>query len=284
MAEYKRLRIVRTIAEFRQLLKEWRRKDETIGFVPTMGYLHEGHLSLIHQANELADHTVASVFVNPRQFGPNEDYAVYPRNEERDAHLLDDAGCEILFAPTVDEMYPDGGVTKVSVPEIGDILVGHYRPGFFTGVATVVTKLLLQSLPDVAVFGEKDYQQLMVIKRMVKDLDIPVRIEGAPTGREEDGLAMSSRNTYLTPEERKVAPVLHQTIAQVAEKFRAGERPPELIQWAKNQLLDAGFDKVDYLEIRDAEDLAPVYDANRPARVLVAAWLGKPRLIDNVPV
>jgi len=259
-------------------------KEETIGFVPTMGYLHDGHLSLIRQANELADHTVASVFVNPRQFGPNEDYAVYPRNEERDGQLLDEAGCEILFAPSVEEMYPDGGVTKVSVPEIGDILEGHYRPGFFTGVATVVTKLLLQSLPDVAVFGEKDYQQLMVIKRMVKDLDIPVRIEGAPTGREEDGLAMSSRNTYLTPEERKIAPVLYQTISQVGEKFRAGERPPELIQWAKKQLLDAGFDKVDYLEIRDAEDLAPVYDANRPARVLVAAWLGKPRLIDNVAV
>jgi len=284
MAAYKRLRIVRTIAEFRKYLKQWRLKEETIGFVPTMGYLHEGHLSLIRQANELADHTVASVFVNPRQFGPNEDYAVYPRNEERDGQLLDEAGCEILFAPSVEEMYPDGGVTKVSVPEIGDILEGHYRPGFFTGVATVVTKLLLQSLPDVAVFGEKDYQQLMVIKRMVKDLDIPVRIEGAPTGREEDGLAMSSRNTYLTPEERKIAPVLYQTISQVGEKFRAGERPPELIQWAKKRLLDTGFDRVDYLEIRDAEDLAPVYDANRPARVLVAAWLGKPRLIDNVAV
>ena len=284
MAEYKKLRIVRTIAEFRKYLKEWRLKEETIGFVPTMGYLHEGHLSLIRRAGELADHTVASVFVNPRQFGPNEDYAVYPREEIRDAHLLDEAGCQILFAPSVEEMYPDGGVTKVSVPEIGDILEGHYRPGFFTGVATVVTKLLLQSLPDVAGFGEKDYQQLMVIKRMVKDLDIPVRIEGAPTGREEDGLAMSSRNTYLTLQERKVAPVLYQTISTVGHKFRAGERPPELIQWAKQQLTDAGFDKVDYLEIRDAEDLAPVYDANRPARVLVAAWLGKPRLIDNVEV
>jgi len=284
MAEYKKLQIVRTIAEFRELLKEWRLKEETIGFVPTMGYLHDGHISLIRRATELADHTVASVFVNPRQFGPNEDYAVYPREEIRDAHLLDDAGCEILFAPSVDEMYPDGGVTKVSVPEIGDILEGHYRPGFFIGVATVVTKLLLQSLPDVAVFGEKDYQQLMVIKRMVKDLDIPVRIEGAPTGREDDGLAMSSRNTYLTSEERKIAPVLYKTISDVGKKFRAGERPPELIQWAKKQLSEAGFEKIDYLEIRDAEDLAPVYDANRPARVLVAAWLGKPRLIDNVAV
>ena len=284
MSDYKNLKIVRTVAEFRAHVNAWKRNDETVGFVPTMGFLHDGHVSLFHRSNDLADHTTASIFVNPKQFGPNEDYAVYPRNEERDARLLDENGVDLLFAPSVREMYPDGGVTKVEVPGLGDILEGEYRPGFFTGVATVVTKLLLQAQPDVAVFGEKDYQQLMVINRMVKDLDIPVKIVGAPTGREEDGLAMSSRNTYLTEEERRAAPVLYRTISAVAEKFRNGERAPELIQWAKNEILSAGFSHLDYIEIRDAEDLKPVYDATRPARVLAAAWLGKPRLIDNVEV
>lgn len=278
------LTIVRTIADYRAVIRDWRRQGQRIGFVPTMGYLHDGHLSLIRQARQLTDRTVASIFVNPRQFGPNEDYAVYPRAEERDLTLLDSAGGDLLFAPSVTEMYPDGAVTKVSVPGLGDILEGEYRPGFFTGVATVVTKLLLQCLPDVAVFGEKDYQQLMVVRHMVRDLDIPVEIVGAPTGREADGLAMSSRNVYLTPEERAVAPLLHRTIVAVAQRFKAGERPPELTHWGKRQLLDAGFQKVDYLEVRDAQTLRPLDEPGRPARVLVAAWLGKPRLIDNVAV
>jgi len=284
MTKYKNLTIVRTVAEFREHVNRWRQNGETVGFVPTMGFLHDGHMSLFQRSQEIADRTTASIFVNPKQFGPNEDFAVYPRSEELDAKLMDEDGVDLLFAPSVNEMYPGGGVTKVSVPGLGDILEGVYRPGFFTGVATVVTKLLLQAMPDVAIFGEKDYQQLMVIRRMVKDLDIPVKIVGAPTGREEDGLAMSSRNTYLSPEERKAAPVLYQTISTVAEKFRQGERAPELIQWAKEELEKAGFKHLDYLEIRDAENLKPVYDASRPARVLVAAWLGKPRLIDNVEV
>ncbi|MCW8835819.1 MAG: pantoate--beta-alanine ligase [Rhodospirillales bacterium] len=280
----RKFRIVRTVAEFREQVSAWHRNDLRVGFVPTMGALHVGHMSLIRRAQEMTDRTVASIFVNPRQFGPNEDFAVYPRAEDKDTLLLAEGGVDLLFAPSVEEMYPGGAVTKVSVPGIGDILEGEYRPGFFTGVATVVTKLLLQAQPDVAVFGEKDYQQLLVIRRMVQDLDIPVQIEGAPTEREDDGLACSSRNQYLTENERAVAPQLYQIINAVAERYRKGERPPELTHWGKQALLDAGFGHVDYLEVRDAETLQGLSDPARAARVLVAAWLGKPRLIDNVPV
>ena len=206
MAETSPLDIVRTVVDLRARVQAWRREGETVGLVPTMGVLHEGHLSLVRRSRAATTRTIATLFVNPKQFGPNEDFSVYPRDEASDAGKLADVGADLLFAPGIEEMYPAGSVTQVSVPQIGDVLEGEFRPGFFTGVATVVTKLLLQSLPDVAVFGEKDFQQLQVIRRLVADLDIPARIEGGPTVREEDGLAMSSRNAYLSEDQRRMAP------------------------------------------------------------------------------
>lgn len=278
------LQIVRTVAELRAQVKEWRAQGLRIGLVPTMGALHEGHLTLVRSALEKCDRVIATIFVNPKQFGVNEDFGTYPRTEESDAAKLASAGGHLLFAPDVAEMYgEDGGVTKVTVAGLGDILEGKFRPGFFDGVATVVTKLLLQSLPDEAFFGEKDYQQLNVIKRFVADLNIPVEITGIPTVREKDGLAMSSRNAYLNSEEREIAPVLYSTLKEVVERFKMGGKPEALSKWASEQLLLAGFQKVDYVVVRHADDLAneePVKDD--PIRVLAAAFLGKARLIDNV--
>ena len=249
-----------------------------------MGALHEGHLSLVRHARAKTMRTCVTVFVNPTQFGPNEDLDTYPRDEAGDAAQLTEEGVDLLFQPNPDEVYPPGFATSVQVEGLGDILEGEHRPGFFTGVATVVAKLLVQSLPDIAVFGEKDYQQLLVIKRLTRDLDIPVRIEAAPIVREDDGLALSSRNAYLTPEERAIATALHGTISQVAENVRRGAQPGEQAEWGREQLLRAGFASVDYLTVRDAETLEDVTDASRPARVLAAATLGTTRLIDNVAV
>jgi pantoate--beta-alanine ligase len=275
---------VRTVAALRTRLREWRAAGDTVGLVPTMGALHEGHLSLVRRSLAATARTVVTLFVNPKQFGPNEDFARYPRDETRDAGLLAEAGAHLLFAPGADEIYPPGHATTISIGPLGDILEGEFRPGFFVGVATVVTKLFLQALPDQAFFGEKDYQQLQVIKRLVRDLDIPIRIVGCPTVRERDGLALSSRNAYLSPDERATAPTLHGTIAQVAENVGRGAKPSEQAAWGAAQLERAGFTRIDYLTVRDAESLAPVSDASRPARVLAAAWLGKTRLIDNVLV
>jgi len=275
---------VRTIAELRARVRDWRKQDLTVGLVPTMGGLHEGHLSLVQLSSEKADRTVATLFVNPTQFAPHEDFATYPRNEGDDSRMFIDAGTDLLFAPNVSEIYPDGHATKVEVQGLSQMLEGEFRPQFFIGVATVVSKLLLQALPDVAVFGEKDYQQLCVIKCMVRDLDIPVEILGAPTIRESDGLAMSSRNQYLTADERKAAPVLYETITAVAANVRGGADPAGQRSWADSKLTQAGFGAVDYVAVRDAETLEPVRDASKPARVLAAAWLGKARLIDNVAV
>jgi len=275
---------VRTIAELRARVRDWRKEDHTIGLVPTMGGLHAGHLSLVQLASQRADRTVATLFVNPTQFAPHEDFATYPRNEGDDSRMFVDAGTDLLFASNVSEIYPDGHATKVEVQGLSQMLEGEFRPQFFIGVATVVSKLLLQALPDVAVFGEKDYQQLCVIKRMVQDLDIPVEILGAPTIREDDGLAMSSRNQYLTENERKAAPALYETITAVAANVRKGEDPAAQRRWAETKLTEAGFGAVDYVAVRDAETLEPVRDASKPARVLAAAWLGKARLIDNVAV
>ena len=199
---------VRTVAALRARIRAWRDEGLSVGLVPTMGALHEGHLSLVRRSLESTDRTCVTLFVNPTQFGPNEDFSVYPRSEDADAALLSSLGAHLLFAPETGEMYPEGSVTRVTVPGIGDRLEGAFRPGFFTGVATVVTKLLLQSLPDVAFFGEKDFQQYRVIRRFVADLDIPVRIEACPIVREADGLALSSRNAYLSKDERKAAPAL----------------------------------------------------------------------------
>jgi len=272
--------IVTSIAALRDILRDWRRAGDSIGLVPTMGALHEGHLSLIRHSRAAATRTCATIFVNPTQFGPNEDFASYPRTQQADQTKLRAAGVDLLFMPSVTEMYPPGHSTRVRVGPLGDTLDGTFRPGHFEGIATVVTKLLLQALPDVAVFGQKDYQQLLVIKRMVRDLDIPVRIEGAPTLREPDGLALSSRNAYLTSAERAIAPA----ICSVAQAVAEGGGPDREAARATDALERAGFGRVDYVTVRDAETLEPVTNASHPARVLAAAWLGRARLIDNVPV
>ncbi len=284
MTEVSRIEVVRNVAGLRARVAEWRAAGETVGLVPTMGALHDGHLSLVRMARKEASRVCVTLFVNPKQFNPNEDLAAYPRDEAGDVAKLAGEGTHLLFAPTVEEMYPQGSATQVAVPGIGDVLEGSFRPGFFTGVATVVAKLLLQALPDVAVFGEKDYQQLQVIKRMVADLDIPVAVCGAPTVREADGLAMSSRNAYLTAEQRAVAPALIRILRAIAAAVRDGAEPRERAAWGSRELLGAGFAKVDYIEVCNADTLQPVASSAEPARVLAAAHLGRARLIDNIPV
>lgn len=249
-----------------------------------MGSLHQGHLALVHRAREVSDRVCVSVFVNPQQFSPNEDFASYPRDEIGDAAKLKAAGTHLLFAPDISEMYVKGHLTRVSVPNLGDKLEGIFRPHFVTGVATVVTKLLLLCTPDIALFGEKDYQQLLIIRRLVSDFSLPVTIEPVMTIRESDGLALSSRNVNLAPEERRVAPMLYKTINSVATKMKAGASSSEQICWAKDELLTAGFANVDYISVCDAETLEPLEKLERTARVLAAAWLGQIRLIDNVLV
>jgi len=276
------MEIVRTISELREHVAAWRRDGRRIGLVPTMGGVHDGHLSLVHEARARADEVVATLFVNPTQFGPSEDFAAYPRDEATDTQRFEDAGAALVFAPGAQEIYPPGHTTRVDVGELGSVLEGEFRPHFFAGVATVVTKLFMQSTADVAVFGEKDYQQLCVVRKMVKDLDIPIEIVGAETVREPDGVAMASRNAYLSEAERAVAPALFATISRVAAAAAAGD--PAASKGAAQALIDAGFDKVDYVAVRDAATLAPVGSGGGAARVLTAAWIGRTRLIDNVPV
>ncbi|MBC7951188.1 MAG: pantoate--beta-alanine ligase [Rhodospirillaceae bacterium] len=278
------LDIVRSVADLRSRVKYWRDQGLSVAMVPTMGALHDGHLTLIRQGLELADRVVASVFVNPTQFGPNEDLSRYPRQEAKDAEALDGAGCHLLFAPKVEEMYPDGFATTITVKGVSQPLEGAFRPGHFDGVSTVVAKLLLQCLPDFALFGEKDWQQLAVIRRMTKDLDLPVQIVGVPTVREADGLALSSRNAYLSPEERAIAPILYQALQAVADGLKTGKSPEELCHRASADVLAGGFASVDYLDVRDAETMTKVAKLTRPARILVAARLGTTRLIDNLGV
>ena len=277
-----KLAVARSVAELRRRVRAWRRAGETVALVPTMGALHAGHIALVARARELCDRVVASLFVNPTQFGPNEDFARYPRDEASDAAKLAAARCDLLYAPTLAEMYPEGFSTSVSAGIVAEGLCGRFRPGHFSGVATVVTKLLLQAQADVACFGEKDYQQLQVIRRVVRDLDIPVGIEGVPTVREADGLALSSRNVYLTPEERQAAPSLQRTLVAIAGRIERGEAAAaDAVEAGRVVLERAGFTKVDYVEAVDAETLGPLR-AGRPGRVLAAAWLGRTRLIDNV--
>lgn len=278
------LPVVRTVPELRAEVAAWRRAGLHVGLVPTMGALHEGHLSLVRAAKERCDVVVASLFVNPRQFAPHEDFERYPRDESGDAKLLAGAGCDLLYAPERTAMYPEGFATNVIVSEVSTPLEGEFRPHFFGGVATVVTKLLLQSLPDAAFFGEKDYQQLQVIKRMTRDLDIPVEIVGCSTVREHDGLAMSSRNAYLSAGERRIAARLNHVLHDAIKALRAGEAIADAEAEAARHLAAAGFTSVDYVAIRDADTLAPIADLKRPARILAAAWLGKTRLIDNMAV
>lgn len=251
-----------------------------------MGALHEGHLSLVRLARSRSDKVVASLFVNPAQFGPGEDFSTYPRDEARDGALLEGAGCDLLYAPAPGEIYPPGFATTVSVAGVTADMEGAMRPGHFAGVATVVAKLLIQARPDAAVFGEKDYQQLQTIRRLTLDLDLPVEIIAAPIVRDADGLALSSRNAYLTPVQRAVAPALHQALLRAAAAIKAGGRTEDAQAAGMRALLTAGFDMVDYFELRAPDDLSrlgpgPVAG---PARLLAAARLGRTRLLDNVAV
>ncbi|HYG28078.1 MAG TPA: pantoate--beta-alanine ligase [Caulobacteraceae bacterium] len=276
------LNTIRTVADLRVQVAAWKKAGLRVAMVPTMGALHEGHLSLVRLAREKADRVVTSIFVNPTQFAPHEDFDAYPRAEARDAGLLDSAGCHVLYAPTAAEMYPDGFATSVSVTGVSEPLDGKARPHHFGGVATVVAKLLNQCGPDLAIFGEKDYQQLLVIRRLVRDLDLPVEIVGAPTARDHDGLALSSRNAYLSAEQRQVASALPRILKEAAT---TGSDIEATEKRAADELLAAGFDKVDYVEFRDGEDLTKLSGkAEAGTRIFVAAWLGKTRLIDNMAV
>ena len=277
--------LTRTVADLRVQVASLRNAGKRIGFVPTMGALHEGHLALVAEARRRSDAVVASVFVNPTQFAVHEDLGTYPRQEARDAELLAGAGCSILFAPDAAEMYPQGFATSVQVGGPSEGLETDFRPHFFGGVAVVVAKLLNQVQADVAVFGEKDYQQLMVVRRMARDLDIPTEIVGAPTVRDGHGLALSSRNAYLSDDELAVARRLNVILREAGDRTAAGQPVASVEAGAAATLLEAGFARVDYVAIRQAESLAPfsgVVDA--PARILAAAWLGKTRLIDNMAV
>ena len=275
---------VTTIAGVRERVRRWRSEGRRIAFVPTMGNLHAGHVSLIELARRHGDRFIASIFVNPMQFGPNEDFAHYPRTPAQDARMLTDAGCDLMFMPDVVEIYPNGSerATRVEVPGLSSVLDGEFRPGHFEGVATVVAKLFHIVEPDIAVFGEKDFQQLTIIRRMVADLCMPVTIVAAPTVREADGLAMSSRNQYLTDEERRKAPVIHQLLLAAVERLRAGDRDFAAIERTGVEALErAGF-RPDYFAVRRADDLGSPDAHTQHLVVLTAARLGRARLIDNL--
>jgi pantoate--beta-alanine ligase len=275
---------VTTIAEVRAHVSRWHEQKQRVVFVPTMGNLHAGHVSLIEAARAHGDRFVASIFVNPMQFGPNEDFAHYPRTPTMDSRMLAEAGCDLMFMPDVGEIYPNGAdqATRVEVPGISDILCGEFRPGHFEGVATVVAKLFHIVDPDVAIFGEKDFQQLTVIRRMVADLCLRVQIIGAPTVRELDGLAMSSRNQYLDAQQRQLAPAIYRQLSQAVAALKAGERDFGRIEGAGRAALDGLGFRTDYFAVRDARTLAPAKPDTRHFVVLTAARLGKARLIDNV--
>ena len=275
---------VKTVRELRAAVARARNEGKRIAFVPTMGNLHSGHMALVTKAAQRADFVVASIFVNPLQFGAGEDLDKYPRTLAADQEKLLQAGCHLLFAPTVEEMYPDGmtGQTRVSVPQVSEGLCGASRPGHFEGVATVVSKLFNMVQPDLAVFGQKDFQQLAVIRALVHDLNMPIQIIGEPTVRAEDGLALSSRNGFLSPEQRAVAPVVYRSLSQIAEAIRLGRRDfPALVAEQITQLKTAGL-RPDYLEIRHARTLRPATAEDRDLVILVAAFLGTTRLIDNL--
>lgn len=280
------MNVVKTIADLRAAVTRARGEGKRIGFVPTMGNLHAGHIALVKKAGQRAEFVVASIFVNPLQFGPNEDLASYPRTLTADQEKLFEAGCHLLFAPGVEEMYPHGQAkqTIVRVPGVSEGLCGGSRPGHFDGVSTVVSKLFNMVLPDLAVFGQKDFQQLAVIRTMVRDLNMPIQIIGEPIVRAEDGLALSSRNGYLNPDERATAPALFRTLTQLAQTIHGGDRDyPTLVAQGRQMLQDAGL-RPDYLEVRDATNLQPAAADTREVVILAAAYLGKTRLIDNLLV
>lgn len=279
-------RIVRTLADLRAALHPHRLAGERIGFVPTMGALHDGHMSLVQRAQAACGISVVSIFVNPTQFAPGEDLDVYPRTEAADLARLAEVGCDLVYLPGVGEMYPEGSRTDVRVNGLSDLLDGIHRPHFFYGVATVVARLFIHVQPDVAVFGEKDYQQLQVIRRMVRDLGFAIEIVGAPTWRDADGLAQSSRNTYLDREDRRTAGAINQVLHRAACRLAAGRSGEEVLREARATLERAGFERVDYVALVDPDSLEALapgpLQRGQAARLLVAAWLGQTRLIDNM--
>ncbi len=279
------LETVSTIAELRQHVARWKAEGLRVGLVPTMGALHEGHLSLVQAlANQTVDRIIVSIFVNPAQFAPHEDFDRYPRMLETDRAQLAGTTAALIFAPTMREIYPEGYATRLEVAGPSSGLETDFRPHFFSGVATVVCKLLIAAMPDIAIFGEKDYQQLLVIRRMVRDLALPIEIPGGAILREADGLAMSSRNAYLSTAERQIAGSMNLILKSAIEALQQGAAIAAAEQNAAQALIKAGFQSVDYVAIRDAEDLQPLESLVRPARILAAAKLGQTRLIDNMAV
>ncbi len=275
--------ITRTIAETRAAIAQARAQGKRIGFVPTMGYLHEGHLQLIDIAKEHSDFVVVSIFVNPTQFGPHEDFAAYPRDFERDRRLCEARGADLIFAPEVSEMYPERSLITFQIEKLADHLCGARRPGHFNGVVLVVSKLFNIIQPDVAVFGQKDAQQLIIIKRLVHDLNFPVRIIAAPTVRESDGLAMSSRNVYLSAEQRAQSPVLYRALQRAKALVESGERDARKIIAEMQQLIATASEaKIDYIEIVSTKDLQPVERLDGQVLIALAVYFGKARLIDNI--
>lgn len=278
------MQIIRDIAMLHRAVTALKQRGKSVALVPTMGALHDGHISLVRMAKRVADHAVVSIFVNPTQFGPNEDFAAYPRDEARDAALLAQEGTGLLWAPDVSTMYPGGHRTHIEVAKLGADYCGAARPGHFDGVATVVAKLFNQVRPDVAIFGEKDWQQLAIIRRMARDLDFAIDILGAPIARDTDGLALSSRNAYLSSEQRAAATSFPQALNIAAKAIAAGSDVAETLTRAEAAIVAGGFDSVDYVALADAENLERLSAFRKPARLLAAARMGKTRLIDNLAV
>ena len=278
------MRLLENAAALRSFVKDNRKAGKTIAFVPTMGALHDGHLELVRQGLARADLCIPYIFVNPKQFGATEDLAAYPKTLDDDLEKLRGVHASAIYLPRPEDIYPDGFVTKITLGGIALPLEGEHRPVMFEGVATIVAKMLLQCLPDIALFGEKDYQQLLVIKQLVRDLDIPVEIIGVPTVRDENGLALSSRNAYLAPEQYQTAIQLNKILISLGDDIRAGQKITEAEAQAARQLLTAGFDKVDYITARQADTLLPPMLGEKNLRLLAAAHLGRARLIDNLPL
>ena len=278
------MEVVRTIAELRQHTSRWRIAGQTIGLIPTMGALHNGHLSLIKLAQGKCDRVITTIFVNPRQFLPNEDFDEYPRNEESDIRKLIGMGVDLLFAPKALEMYQPDASTTVVISKLTECLCATSRPGFFDGVGTVVTKLLIQALPDLAIFGEKDYQQLLIIKRLTRDLDIPAEIIGAPTIREADGLAVSSRNVFLSKANRETASKVFEILKKTATAIALGNDVLVACEEARSELMLAGFSEIDYFEARHSETLELIQSFENSGRLFAAVWLESTRLIDNLEI
>ena len=276
--------IVRTVADLRRHVRTWKAAGDLVGVVPTMGALHDGHLSLARRARSECERVITTIFVNPKQFNNPDDLKKYPRTEEADAKLLATVPVDLIFAPQPEEVYPDGYSTNVTVAGVSEPLEGKMRPGHFDGVATVVTKLFGMTMADRGYFGQKDWQQLQVVQKLVADLNVPVTVVGCETIREADGLAMSSRNVRLTPAGRAVAGVLYSAITAAADDIRAGQSDRMAIREAAEKVRAAGFERVEYIELRDAASLLPSDDVHRPRRMLAAAWIDGVRLIDNIPV